>query len=47
MPPVESEELRELVADAWLARAPKRVARRWLAENQLNVDWAAAVTATA
>ncbi|HEX8105810.1 MAG TPA: MmcQ/YjbR family DNA-binding protein [Solirubrobacteraceae bacterium] len=25
------EELEELVAEAWLARAPKRVARAWLA----------------
>jgi hypothetical protein len=27
-------ELRDLVVDAWLTRAPKRVARAWLAENE-------------
>ena len=26
-------ELRDLVVDAWLCRAPKRVAKAWLAEN--------------
>ncbi|MBV8257623.1 MAG: MmcQ/YjbR family DNA-binding protein [Actinobacteria bacterium] len=28
---IDRDELRELVIDAWLARAPKRVARAWLA----------------
>jgi hypothetical protein len=27
-------ELRELVVEAWLTRAPKRVAKAWLAENE-------------
>jgi len=27
-------ELRELVVEAWLSRAPKRVAKAWLAENE-------------
>jgi hypothetical protein len=28
------KELREIVVDAWLTRAQKRVARAWLAENE-------------
>jgi len=28
------EELRDLVVDAWLSRAQKRVAKAWLAENE-------------
>ena len=28
------EELRDLVVDAWLTRAQKRVAKAWLAENE-------------
>jgi hypothetical protein len=28
------KELREVVVDAWLTRAQKRVARAWLAENE-------------
>jgi hypothetical protein len=31
---VDRGELRELVVDAWLSRAPKRVAKAWLAENE-------------
>jgi len=27
-------ELRDLVEEAWLSRAPKRVAKAWLAENE-------------
>ena len=27
-------ELRDLVVDAWLVRAPKRVAREWLEQNE-------------
>jgi hypothetical protein len=27
-------ELRELVVEAWLTRAPKRVAKAWLADNE-------------
>ena len=30
---VPRDELFELVADAWLTRAPKRVAKEWLAAN--------------
>ena len=30
---LEREELRELVAEAWLTRAQKRVAKAWLAEQ--------------
>jgi hypothetical protein len=30
---LERAELRELVVDAWLTRAQKRVAKAWLAEN--------------
>jgi hypothetical protein len=30
---VEREELRDLVAGAWLSRAQKRLAKAWLAEN--------------
>lgn len=31
---VDDAELEELVTDAWLARAPKRVAAAWLAERE-------------
>jgi hypothetical protein len=31
---MDREELRDLLIDAWLTRAPKRVARAWLAENE-------------
>ena len=30
---VERDELRDLIAGAWLTRAQKRVAKAWLAEN--------------
>ncbi|HET7568610.1 MAG TPA: MmcQ/YjbR family DNA-binding protein [Gaiellaceae bacterium] len=30
---LEREELRDCVVDAWLTRAPKRVAKAWLAEH--------------
>lgn len=30
---LDAEELAELVADAWLARAPRRLAGQWLAER--------------
>jgi len=30
------EELAEVIYDAWLARAPKRLARQWLAEHDLE-----------
>jgi hypothetical protein len=32
----DREELHDLVAEAWLTRAQKRVAKQWLAEHQLN-----------
>ena len=35
---IDREELRELVAVAWLTRAQKRVARAWLAEEGLEED---------
>jgi hypothetical protein len=31
---IDREELRELVVEAWLTRAPKRVAKAWLAANE-------------
>ena len=30
---IDRDELRELVVEAWLTRAQKRVAKAWLAEN--------------
>jgi hypothetical protein len=32
---LDREELRDLVAEAWLTRAQKRVAKAWLAANEL------------
>jgi hypothetical protein len=31
---IERDELRDLVIDAWLTRAQKRVAKAWLADNE-------------
>ena len=31
---IDREELRDLVVEAWMTRAQKRVAKRWLAENE-------------
>jgi hypothetical protein len=31
---VKRAELRDLIEEAWLSRAPKRVAKAWLAENE-------------
>jgi hypothetical protein len=31
---LDREELRELVVEAWLTRAPKRLAKAWLAEHE-------------
>jgi hypothetical protein len=31
---INRAELRDLVVDGWLTRAPKRVAKAWLAENE-------------
>jgi hypothetical protein len=33
---LDRDELRELVVEAWLARAPKRVAKAWLAEHDAS-----------
>jgi hypothetical protein len=35
---LDREELRDLVVDAWLSRAQKRVAKAWLAENEPESD---------
>jgi hypothetical protein len=35
---LDSEELFDLVAEAWLTRAQKRVAKAWLAEQGLAGD---------
>jgi hypothetical protein len=35
---IDREELRDLVAGAWLTRAQKRVAKAWLAEHGLAED---------
>lgn len=35
---IDREELRELVAEAWLTRAQKRVAKAWLAEHAVDED---------
>jgi len=35
---IDRDELRDLVAEAWLCRAQKRVARAWLAEHGLAED---------
>jgi hypothetical protein len=32
----DREELHDLVAEAWLTRAQKRVAKQWLAEHRVN-----------
>jgi hypothetical protein len=31
---IERDELRDIVVEAWMTRAQKRVAKRWLAENE-------------
>jgi hypothetical protein len=35
---LDCEELRDMVAEAWLTRAHKRVANAWLRENALDDD---------
>jgi hypothetical protein len=35
---LDRQELRDLVVDAWLSRAQKRVAKTWLAENEPESD---------
>jgi hypothetical protein len=39
---LDREELHDLVAEAWLTRAPKRVAKAWLAEHALGPGFGAA-----
>jgi hypothetical protein len=33
---LDRDELRDLVVEAWLAKAQKRVAKKWLAENEAD-----------
>jgi hypothetical protein len=33
---LDRDELQELVAEAWLTRAQKRLAKAWLEENELG-----------
>jgi hypothetical protein len=33
---LDREELHDVVAEAWLTRAQKRIAKQWLAEHQVN-----------
>ena len=33
---LESDELRDTVVDAWLTRAPRRVAKQWLVEHSAD-----------
>ena len=35
---IDREELRDIVAEAWLTRAQKRVAKAWLAEQGIDED---------
>jgi hypothetical protein len=35
---IDRDELSELVSDAWLTRAPKRLAQRWLEDQGLTDD---------
>jgi hypothetical protein len=35
---IDEDELRDLVIEAWLTRAPVRVARAWLAEHEPPAD---------
>jgi hypothetical protein len=35
---LDRAELREFVVDAWLTRAPKRLAKAWLADNEPDAD---------
>jgi hypothetical protein len=35
---LDRDELHELVAEAWLTRAQKRVAKAWLAEHGVEDD---------
>ena len=33
---LDRDELHDLIAEAWLTRAQKRIAKQWLAEHQVN-----------
>jgi hypothetical protein len=33
---IDRDELADMVAEAWLTRAQKRVAKQWLEENQVS-----------
>jgi len=33
---IDRDELRDLIAEAWLTRAQKRVAKAWLAEQGID-----------
>ena len=35
---LDRDELREIVVEAWMTRAQKRVAKAWLAENEPDTD---------
>ena len=35
---IDRDELRDLVAEAWLTRAQKRVAKAWLAEHGIDEE---------
>ncbi len=35
---LDGDELRDMVVEAWCARAPRRLARAWLAEHRLADD---------
>ena len=35
---LDRDELREIVVEAWMTRAQKRVAKAWLAENEPDAD---------
>ena len=35
---IDRDELHDLVVEAWLTRAPKRVAKAWLAEHRVRDD---------
>ena len=35
---IDRDELRDIVAEAWLTRAQKRVAKAWLAEQGIDED---------
>ena len=35
---IDRDELRDLVVEAWLTRAQKRVAKAWLAEHEPEAD---------